>query len=82
MLAAELIIGVVGASVSLGSGLLKTLKKHAPRRDSGAVVTIDMGETIVQKRGTLQLEDVSKVLDLVDDTPPAGRTKPVPEDSH
>lgn len=68
MIAAELIIGAVGASVSLGSGLIKFLKEYADHKDPQAMVTIRMGHGTLQKQGALAMQDVSKILDFVDDS--------------
>jgi hypothetical protein len=69
MIAAELIIGAVGAGVSLGSGLIQFVQRRKSKKSPVAEVTIRMGETTLRKEGTLEIKDVPKILDFVGNRP-------------
>jgi hypothetical protein len=70
--AVELVIGAIGAAVSLGAGLVKTLVHNTKERDE-ITVTVQRGKDIIEKQGVIRSDKVPTMLDMVDDTRTSSR---------
>ena len=69
MFTPELIVGAVSAVASLTAGLTRILHADQPEQVS---VTVRTASGTVKKTGTMRADDVSKILQMVEDQPVAG----------